>query len=78
MFSFQFRTVGVAIICCVFSFAAFLSAKTYPILVQTFDLHVCFAIYGLGCTVGFFFVLFVLKESSDQSLDDAGVDKKEK
>lgn len=68
----------MAIICCVFSLAAFLSVKTYPILVQIVDLHVCFAIYALGCTVGFFFVLFVLKETSGQSLDDVGIDKKDK
>lgn len=31
-------------------------------------------VYGLGCLIGFTFVLFALKETSGQSLDDIGMD----
>lgn len=42
------------------------------------DLHGCFLIYGVGCLCGFFFILFILKETSGESLDDVGVNENTK
>lgn len=65
----------MAIICCTLSIDAFVSVKYYPILLETFDLHGCFMVYGVGSLVGFFFVLFALKETSGQCLDDVGTEQ---
>lgn len=47
----------------------------YPIMLRLIDLHYCLSIYGVGCIVGFIFVLFVLDETSGQPLDDVGLNK---
>lgn len=60
----------------VISFAAFVVVKLFPVLLEIVDLHGCMFILGSVCVVGFFFVLFVMKETSGQSLDDIGVDEK--
>lgn len=52
--------------------ASFLSVKMFPILLEKLDLHGCMMIYGFGCVGATIFVLFFLKETSGQSLDDAG------
>lgn len=66
----------MAIICCTLSIDAFVAVKYYPILLETIDLHGCFLVFGIGSLVGSFFVLFVLKETSGQCLDDVGVVQK--
>lgn len=66
----------MAIICCTLSIDAFVSVKYYPILLEAIDLHGCFMVYGVGSLIGFFFVLFVLKETSGQCLDDVGTEQK--
>lgn len=66
----------MAIICCTLSVDAFVSVKYYPILLEAIDLHGCFIVYGVGSLIGFFFVLFVLKETSGQCLDDVGMEGK--
>lgn len=51
----------------------------FPILSERIDIHGVLLIYAVGCMIGFFFVLFILKETSGQSLDDVGIeDDKEK
>lgn len=50
--------------------------KMYPIMLESLDLHGCLATYGIGCIVGFIFVLFVLNETKGKSLDDVGVVEK--
>lgn len=68
----------MAIICCSLSFDAFVSVKCYPILLEAFDLHGCFMVYGTSCLIGFLFVLIAVKETSGQCLDDVGTDKSTK
>lgn len=75
----KIRTNGMGIICCSFSTFAFISQKMFPILSARIDIHGVLLIYAIGCMIGFFFVLFILKETSGQSLDDVGTeDEKEK
>lgn len=71
--SFQVRTYGIAIISCSLSLANFVCGKIFPILVESIDVHGCLIVFGVGCTIGFLFVLLCLKETSGQSLDDVGV-----
>lgn len=66
----------MAIICFSLSLDAFVSVKVYPILLELVDLHGCFIIYGVGCIIGSIFVIFVMRETSGQSLDDVGVNEK--
>lgn len=66
----------MAMICVAINLAAFVVAKLFPILLEIVDLHGCMLILGSGCIVGFFFVLFVMKETSGQSLDNVGEDEK--
>lgn len=65
----------MAIICGTLSFDAFVSVKCYPILLEAIDLQGCFIVYGVGSLIGFFFVLFILKETSGHCLDDVGKNK---
>lgn len=62
----------------IISIAAFVMVKLFPILLEIVDLHGCMIILGIGCFVGFFFVLIFMEETSGQSLDDIGVDEKMK
>lgn len=66
----------MAIISVSLGFATFISLKLYPTLLDLFDLHGCLTVYGIGCIIGFLFVLFVLKETKGRSLDDIGVKEK--
>lgn len=43
---------------------------------EALELYGCMMIYGSGCIAGAIFVLFVLKETSGQSLDDVESDEK--
>ena len=70
----QIRTVGMSMIYAFGNVINFVTLKTYPILLDKIDLHGCLMIYGIGCVIGFIFVLFVLKETTGQSLDDVGID----
>lgn len=56
--------------------SAFTSLKMFPILMEALELYGCMMIYGSGCIAGAIFVLFVLKETSGQSLDDVESDEK--
>lgn len=53
--------------------ASFISVKMFPILLDTLDLHGSLLIYAVFSIVGAFFVLFVMEETSGQSLDDVDV-----
>lgn len=64
----------MAIIYAAFNLFQFASLKTYPILLESIDLHGCLMVYAFGCLIGFVFVLFVLKETSGQSLDAIRMD----
>lgn len=65
---FQVRTLGMMIVSSCISVFSFTSLKLLPILMETLELYGCMMIYGSGCIVGALFVLFVLKETSGQSL----------
>lgn len=78
IYRFQVRTVGLAIICFIDNIWQFLCLKFYPIFLEQINLHGCLLIYGVGCIVGFVFVLWFLKETSGQSLDEVGIDEKTK
>lgn len=66
----------MAIISGSFGIATFISVKMYPKLLDSIDLNGCFTIYGIGCFIGFIFVYFVLNDTTGQSLDEVGADKK--
>lgn len=48
----------------------FIVAKTFPILLNVFDLYGCLLIYGCGSIVGAIFVLVATQETSGQRIDD--------
>lgn len=48
----------------------FISAKTFPILLNAFDLYECMFIFGVGSIVGALFVYFATEETSGQRIDD--------
>lgn len=68
----------MAIVCSILSLTTFICLKTYLTLLEHYDLHGCLTIYAIGCVLGFFFVYFVLDETSGRSLDDVGNDNKVK
>lgn len=68
---FQVRTFGMIIVSSSVSIFSFTSLKLLPILMEAIDLYGCMMIYGTGCIIGAFFVLFVLEETSGQSLMDS-------
>lgn len=68
----------MAIVCSMLSLTTFVCLKTYLALLELFDLHGCLTIYAVGCILGFFFVLFVLDETSGKSLDEVGIENKVK
>lgn len=68
----------MAIVCSMLSLSTFICLKTYLALLERFDLHGCLIIYAVGCIFGFFFVLFLLDETSGKSLDDVGNESKVK
>lgn len=71
----QIRTYGMAMIVALLGSSIFVYLKLYPILVELIDLHGCFLILAIASIIGFFFILFVLKETSGKSLDDVGRDE---
>lgn len=60
------------------SLAGFGSNKIFPILLESLGIHGCFTIYAICSVIAFNFILFVLKETSGQSLDDVGSKVKSK
>lgn len=54
----------------------FTSLKTYPKLLEIADLLGFLIIYGTGCIIAAFFVLFVLKETAGKSIDNIDVNQK--
>lgn len=56
------------------SILGFVSVKTFPTLINLIGLHGCLIFYGSGCAVGAVFVLYVQKETSGQSIDNAETD----
>lgn len=39
---------------------------------EMFNLYGCMMIFGIGCSIGAIFVLFILEETSNLSLDNVG------
>lgn len=70
--------MGMAIIVFATNLAAFGVVKAFPILLVSLDLYGCMLILGCGCLVGTVFVIFILHETTGQSLDDVGADEKTK
>lgn len=50
--------------------AGFISVKIFPILLEIADIHGSLMIFGIASIAGAIFVLFVMEETSGQSLDD--------
>lgn len=50
--------------------AGFISVKIFPILLEIVDIHGSLMIFGIASIAGAIFVLFVMEETSGQSLDD--------
>lgn len=61
----------MAMVSFLLSILGFVSVKTFPTLINLIGLHGCMVFYGCGCTIGAVFVLFVQKETSGQSIDNA-------
>lgn len=74
--SFQLRTFGIALVGSSVSLAAFVSVKSFPIIIEVFDLHGCMMIFCVGSVLGAIFVLFVIDETTGKCLDDVGLDEK--
>lgn len=74
----QIRTAGVAIVALSLSSITFLFVKLFPIMLEIIDLHGCMCVFGVGCIIGAIFALFILEETKGKSLDDVGLDDKNK
>lgn len=61
---------------CFYCLTSFISVKSFPILCNAIDLYGTLLIYTVACLIGSVFVLFVLKETTGESLDDVGVTDK--
>lgn len=48
----------------------FISAKTFPILLNALELYECMFIFGVGSIVGALFVFIATEETSGQRIDD--------
>lgn len=46
------------------SISVFVCLKSVPILIEIYDLYGCMLLFGIGCTIGSIFILFVLDETS--------------
>lgn len=68
----------MAIIVCATNLAAFGAVKSFPILLLSLDLYGCMLFFGVGCLFGTMFVVFILEETTGQSLDDVGEDERAK
>lgn len=68
----QIRTAGMAIIYFFANCSQFLALKTYPKLLELADLHGFLIIYGVGCVIALIFVICVLNETANKSIDDVG------
>lgn len=68
----------MAIIVFFTNLAGFTAVKAFPILLVWLDLCGCMLIFGSGCLLGAIFVIFVMQETSNQSLDDVGADEQTK
>lgn len=65
----------MAIIVFATNLAGFTAVKAFPILLVSLDLYGCMLILGIGCLFGAIFVVFVMQETTGQSLDDVGADE---
>lgn len=70
--------MGMAVVSFAISLAAFISVKLYPILLDSLELYGTMMIYGTGCVVGTFFIIFMLQDTNGTSLDSVGVNEKAK
>lgn len=61
-----------------FSILGFVSSKIFPILIERVGVDGCLTMYGIGCVVGAIYVIFLLKDTTGQSLDDIGVEERSK
>lgn len=59
----------------IFSFLTFISTKIFSILLDGIGVDDCLFIHGIGWIVGAIYVLFVLKETTGQSLDEIGLEE---
>lgn len=67
---FQIRNFGMGVVVFVNNIAAFISVKIFPISLEIVDIHGSLMIFGIASIAGAIFVLFVMEETSGQSLDD--------
>lgn len=68
----------MAIIVFATNLAGFAAVKAFPILLVSLDLCGCMLILGIGCLVGAIFVVFIMEETTGQSLDDVDADEQTK
>ena len=67
---FQVRQFGVTVCTISLYLCAFFVLKFFPPLSYSLGLHGCMWIFSVCCTLGIFFIIFVLKETKGSSLDD--------
>lgn len=52
--------------------------KLFPILIERMGVAGCLTMYGISCVVGAIFVVFLLNDTTGQSLDEYGLDERTK
>lgn len=66
----QVRGFGFCVSLFVFCGASFYSTKTFPLWMEDFGLPTTVLIYAIICAAGTLFVMFAIRETNGQSMDD--------
>lgn len=64
------RTFGMTFTGLFNAATGFISAKTFPIILEAFDLHESMAMFGVGSIIGALFIHFATDETNGQRIDD--------
>lgn len=68
----------MAIVCVSINVVTFICVKLFPILLEVLDLHGCMMIFSIASGIAALFVLFIVEETTGTSLDDIGLEEKNK
>lgn len=63
------RSFGVTLGMVAMNILSFITAISFPILMETIELYGCMAILGVSCALGMVFVIFCMEETKGKTLD---------
>lgn len=76
--NFQIRNIGMTVVVFVSNLVLFTLMKILPFLLNTIDVHGSMIMHAILCMLGIIFIAIVLKETNGRSLDNIGVEDKNK